>query len=302
MIFVAGSTGFVGGHLVKALKAKGFNVRCLIRSEKKADTSKSLGFEIARGDITDRESLRGSLEGVHSVVHLVGIIRESGEQTFEKIHIEGTRNLVDEAKAAGVKFFFFQSALGASLQSPHKYSKTKAVAEGIVRESAIAYTIFRPSLIIGPGDGFTKSVQEVLRLGPVVTVPGKGEAFFQPIYIEDWIRCFIQVLDDQHRRNKVFEVGGPEHLTYNEMMRIMMREFGVQKPVVHVPLSLVKAGLPFTRFISSLTKGAGMNIPEVSAEQLDLLQLDNITDTDVVETFFGFKPVRFEEAVRRVFP
>ncbi|HEC98162.1 MAG TPA: NAD-dependent epimerase/dehydratase family protein [Nitrospirae bacterium] len=299
MIFIAGATGFVGRHLIRSLSSGKYKVRCLVRSDKEAGLCTSPGFETTKGDITDSESLKGKLEGVGIVVHLVGIIKEQGEGTFEKIHIEGTKNLVDEAKFSDVEHFFFQSALGADLRSPFKYLRTKAEAEEIVKGSGLPYTIFRPSLIIGPGDGFTENIKELLRLGPVVPVPGDGKARFQPIFIDDWVRCFLKIIDSRNFKNRVFEFGGPEHLSYNEILKIIMKEMEIKNPIVHIPPAITKAGLPFIQVFRSLGRTVGMKMPDVSPEQIDLLQIDNITDMDSVEHLFGFRPVGFEETIRK---
>ncbi len=299
MIFVSGATGFVGRHLVEALGSEGYRVRCLVRSEGKAGLCRSLGFETTIGDVTDRESLRGVLEGVETVLHLVGIIREEGEATFERVHVRGTENLLHEAGSSGVKHFFFQSALGASLDSPFKYHRTKAEAERLVMDSGIPYTIFRPSLIIGPGDGFTERMKELLRLGPVVPVPGDGEGRFQPIFIDDLVRCILKIIDDPDARGRVYELGGPEYLTYNEMLKTLMKLTGVEKPVMHLPVGIVKTGLFFTGVLKPIIGLTGLRLPDASAEQIDLLQVDNIAELDSVERAFGFKPLTFEDALRK---
>ncbi|MEK6673948.1 MAG: NAD(P)H-binding protein, partial [Nitrospirota bacterium] len=199
MIFIAGGTGFIGQNLIRALKEKGHSIRCLVRTQERASICEKAGFDAVVGDITDRESLRNSLQGVGMVVHLVGIIEESGNATFEKVHVEGTRNLVDEAKAANVNHFFYQSALGASLTSPAGYQKTKAEAEELVKKSGLPFTIFRPSLVIGNNDGFTTRIKELINLGPVVVIPGDGNARFQPIFVEDWVKCFMKIFSDASR-------------------------------------------------------------------------------------------------------
>ncbi|NOY64931.1 MAG: hypothetical protein GXO97_06020, partial [Nitrospirae bacterium] len=157
------------------------------------------------------------------------------------------------------------------------------------------FWIFRPSLIIGPGDGFTENIKELLRLGPVVPVPGSGNARFQPLSIDDWVRAFMKILKDTSACNEIYEFGGPGHLTYNEILQIIMKEMGIKKPLVHIPVGLVKAGIPLTYLFRKL----GMKIPPVSAEQLNLLQRDNITDIDSMERLFGFKPEPFEKAIKK---
>ena len=301
MLFVAGGTGFIGSHLVGALSASGHKVRCLARSPERAGKCKDAGFETAAGDITDRRSLKGKLDGCDSVAHLVGIIEEMGDATFERVHVEGTRNLVAEAKKAKVKFFFYQSALGASADAGARYLKTKAAAEEIVRASGIPYTVFRPSLVVGSGDGFTGRLGELITMGPVVPIPGDGKTKFQPMYVGDWIRCFKSVFSgapyDARHASHTYELGGPEHLAYNEIITLLMRAMGVEKPVVHIPLGIIRMSLPFSGISRGVGALLGKKIPSVTSEQLDLLQVDNICDKDSVQKNFGFVPMAYKDAL-----
>ncbi len=302
MFFIAGGTGFIGKHLVNAFAAKAYRVRCLVRTEEKARACKSLGFEAGIGDITDRESIRGKLDGCDTVIHLVGIIEEKESMTFEKVHVEGTKNLVDEAQKAGVKHIFYQSALGASATSWAKYYKTKAEAEEIVKASGIAYTIFRPSLVVGEGDGFTEKLKELVHLGHFVPIPGDGSAKLQPIYVEDWVRCFMTLFSNGSRftvhGSRIYEFGGPEHLTYNEIVLQLMEVMGISKPVIHIPIKLIKVSLPFYGISKGIGSLLGKKVPSVTSEQLNLLQLDNICDKDSVEKSFGFAPVKYRDALK----
>ncbi len=292
---IAGGTGFVGKNLLNALKKENVKIRLLVRTEQKAEWAISEGFTPHLGDITKRESLKGIFDETDVAVNLVGIIMETKGLSFYQAHVEGTFNLVEEAKAAGVKLFFYQSALGAAIDSPFKYSKTKAQAEEIVKTSGLPYIIFRPSLIIGKGDGFTKSLLELVKPMPAIPVPGGGKARFQPLSIDDWVRCFLKAINDDAFIGKVIEFGGPEHLSYNEILKILMKMLGIKKPIVHLPKSIVKLSLPFNRMLSFL----GANIPSISAEQIELLQVDNITDPKSIYKIFGFKPMKFEDALRK---
>lgn len=302
-IFIAGGTGFIGQHLLTALKNEGYKARCLVRTKARAAGCMDSGSEAVVGDITDRASLKGALNSIDMVIHLVGIIEDKGDMTFERVHVEGTSNLVDEAKKAGVRRFFYQSALGASLTSSSRYQKTKAEAEEIVKASGIPYTIFRPSLVIGEKDGFTGKLRELVTLGPIVPVPGNGNARFQPIYIDDWVKCFMNIFPDASRitnqESRIYEFGGPEQLTYNELATQLMDEMGIKKSIIHMPMMLAKAGVPFMGISRMLGGLFGRKIPTVTAEQLELLGKDNICDLNSVETLFGFKPITYKEALRR---
>lgn len=301
MLFIAGGTGFIGKHLINTLSKNNYSVRCLVRTEEKAAVCKKAGFEAAIGDITDRESLKGRLDNCDIVVHLVGIIEEKGNMTFKRVHVEGTGNLIEEAKRANIRHIFYQSALGASINSWAKYYRTKAEAEEIVKTSGIPYTIFRPSLVVGRGDGFTEKLKELVRLGPFVPIPGSGNGKLQPIYVEDWVRCFMTLFlngSQMVHGSRIYEFGGPEHLTYNEIVLQIMEAMKIHKPLVHIPVKLIKLSLPFSGISRGIGSLLGRKIPTVTGEQLSLLQLDNICDRDSVEKNFGFVPMIYREALK----
>jgi len=290
MIFVSGATGFVGGNLAEALLSKGHKVKCLVRSAEAEKTWRSRGFEVVRGDITMPETLKDVLRPDDLVIHLVGIIEERGKATFKAIHVEGTANLVEEAKRAGVKHFFYQSALGADKNSWSGYLRTKAEAEEIVKQSGLRYTIFRPSLIIGPWDGFTRRLMEMIKLSPILPIPGEGRSRFQPVYIKDWMRCMSTVIDSPEKYLSTYDIGGPEHLTYMEMVEILSEVMGRKKPVFKIPMGLMKLS------VSLLSKV--LSAPPVTSDQLRLIEMDNISDLETVEKNFGFKPVRYKDALK----
>jgi uncharacterized protein YbjT (DUF2867 family) len=292
MIFIAGATGFIGSHLTQALVEKGYRVRCLTRSEQSAARCRGQGAEPFSGDIGEPESIEGAMEGVSMAVNLLGIIAERGAQSFETVHVEGTRLLVDEAKRAGVEYFFHQSALGATASSKAKYQSTKARAEQIVRDSGLSWTIFRPSLIIGPGDGFTNKLKEIIGApAPVIPVPGPGRAKFQPLAVGDWVRCFMSVLEHPEKRGRVYELGGPEHLTYNDLVEGLARAMDVKKKLVHIPMGIAAFGVKLLEHTPWR---------QATSEQLMLLNQDNICDADVIRKEFGFEPVPYDEAVKTV--
>ncbi|MEJ2697208.1 MAG: complex I NDUFA9 subunit family protein [Candidatus Sulfobium sp.] len=290
MIFIAGATGFIGSHLIDDLSAKGHRLKCLVRSGKAKERLTAMGIETVTGDIREPDTLKGVLGSGDVVIHLVGIIEEKGRSTFRSVHVEGTSNLVDEAKRAGAGHFFYQSALGADKNSWSAYLKTKAEAEDIVKKSGLASTVFRPSLIIGPWDGFTSKVVDMIKLAPVLPIPGKGSAKFQPLYVKDWVRCIGAVIDAPQKYLSTYEIGGPEQLTYSRMLEIMSEALGRKKTTMSIPMGLMK-------FSASLLENI-LPSPPVTTDQLRLLEMDNICDIDAVEKNFGFKPVKFEEALR----
>lgn len=289
MIFIAGATGFVGTHLINALLTDGYKLRCLARSDKAQQFLKMKGIEVSSGDITMPQTIKGALKEIDFVIHLVGIIEERTGATFQKIHVKGTMNLVEEARKARVKHFFYQSALGADRNSKSEYQRTKAEAEDIVRSSGIPYTIFRPSLIVGKGDGFTKKLMDIIKLSPVVPVPGDGKTKFQPVSISDWIKCILMVIKSPEKYNGMFEICGPQHLTYNEILKTLVNVMKVRRKFLHIPAGFMKLSV-------ALAEKIRLPLP-VTSEQLRLLDSNNIGDVNGIEKHFGFHPIKYLDAL-----
>lgn len=290
MIFIAGASGFVGGHLTDYLITKGHKLKCLARSEKAKKSLSEKGVEVISGDITKAETLRGVLSHNDLVIHLVGIMEEKWEATFQRIHIEGTKNLVVEAQRSGVRRFFYQSALGADSSSWSGYLRTKAEAEELVRQSGLNHTIFRPSLITGPWDDFTKKLIDILKLSPVIPIPGEGRAKFQPVYIKDWLKCAEKVIENPDQFIGTYDIGGPEHLTYRQIVETLAKAMGRSRLSFAIPMGLMK--------LSAALLGSLMSRPPVTGDQLRLLEQDNICDPKAIEKNFGFAPVKYEDALK----
>jgi uncharacterized protein YbjT (DUF2867 family) len=289
MVFVAGGTGFIGSHFLRILKDSGRDAKCLVHSPAKGSVCTSMGFTTSTGDITERDSIRGAFGGVDTVVHLVGIIEERGKQTFLKVHFQGTVNLVEEASLAGVKRFVYVSAIGADLDSRFAYHRTKAQAEETVKASGIPYTILRSSLVIGPGGGFVGKMLDLMNApGPFIPVPGSGETKFQPIFVEDLARCILRAMDNPRAAGRTYEVGGPEHLSYDELLMILADVLGHKKSLLHIPMGLM---MPIVRVFEKT------GLSPVTSDQLGLLSRDNTCDPDAVRKEFGFEPIPYRRAV-----
>jgi NADH dehydrogenase len=292
MILVTGGTGFIGPKIVRKLRADGHEVRCLVRDPSRGGEVEGLGAELVAGDVTDRSSLDGAVAGSDAVIHLVAIIAGRHED-FESVMEQGTRNLVDAAKAAGVRRFILMSALGTSDETRDlvPYYHAKWEMERTVRESGLEYVIFRPSFVFGSDGGALQQFARVARLSPVTPIVGSGERKLQPIWVDDVAAYFAAAVDAPAAANRTFELGGPDVVTWNDFWTRLKHARGLRRPSLHVPTSIMRLQ---ATVLERLPK------PPVTRDQLTMLEAgDNVvTDAAAVETF-GLPLVLLDEQLRR---
>ena len=292
MILLTGATGFVGSNLMKELLKQGLQVRCLVRNPDRADALKKTGAELVKGDITDKDSIAKALEDdkVEAAVHLVGILAETGKATFEAIHTQGTRNMVEACKAKGIKRFIHISALGTKANARSQYHKTKWAAEEIIRASGLGYTIFRPSVMFGKEDKFTNLFAGIIKISPFIMIPGNGQNKMQPVFVKDLASAMTMTVKDSRHINKVYEIGGPEKLAFDEIIDTVCRVLGKMRLKIHIPIWFMRPGAAIAECI--------LRKPPITRDQLLMLEEDNVTDNNALESVFNIKPVGFEEGIR----
>ncbi|HJV64835.1 MAG TPA: complex I NDUFA9 subunit family protein [Geomonas sp.] len=287
-VFVAGGTGFVGGHLRRALLDKGHTIRLLVH--KKGIGTES-GVEEIEGDATQLATFNDAVKGCEATINLIGIIREFPARgvTFEKLHIEATRNVLAAAKACGITRHLQMSALGTKAASRAKYFQTKFVAEEEVRNSGLDYTIFRPSIIFGPKDDFINKLAGYLRTFPAMPVIGDGDYQMQPISGDDVARCFAEALERQETIRHTYELCGPDRMSYNELLDTIGRAIGMNRVCkVKNPLVLMRLIVPMMEQFSFFP---------ITSDQITMLVQGNYCDGSWQNTF-GFQPTHFEEGIR----
>ncbi len=288
-IFVTGATGFVGGAIRDALN--GLPLRLLARRREEWQHIDSGQIELVEGDVTDAGSLRNAIDGCAAVIHLVAIIEESDGQTFDRVIRQGTQNVLDEARSAGAKRFIQMSALGATDVPSFPYHQAKWRAEEAVRSSGLDWTIFRPSVIYGPGDGFISTLAGVVKSFPITPVVGDGRAKFQPLAGQDVAAAFRAAVDDPATIGKTYELGGPDILTYEELIDQIARELNVSRPRAHLPVGLMKLVVTATQPLPKKLR------PPVTREQLNMLAIDNSSRQSATEALIGRRPRALAEEI-----
>ena len=292
-ILLTGGTGFVGGHIAERLRTDGREVRALVRDRAQSPRLAALGFELVEGDMTSPESLRRAVEGCDTVVHLVAI-RQGPREQFQRIMEQGTRDLVDASKAAGVGRFVLMSALGTTEQTKDlvPYFHAKWDMEQTVAGSGIPYVTFRPSFIFGADGGILPTFKRIAKLTPVTPITGRGTQRIQPIWVDDVAAYFSAAVDKPEALNRTFELGGPDIVTWNELWKRLKRALGVRRPSVHVPMALMRANALVTERLPG-------NIP-LTRDLLKMLEAgDNVaSNAEAVDTF-GIPLVPLDEQLRR---
>jgi uncharacterized protein YbjT (DUF2867 family) len=290
-VLVTGGTGFIGPHVIHALRARGLPVRALVRNPARAGRLSAWGVELVQGDVTDPESLRRATAGVDSVIHLVAIITGK-PQDFERVMAQGTRDLVAASQEAGVRRFVLASALGVDERTKDAvpYYRAKWEMEQAVKAGG-EHVIFRPSFVFGKDGGVLPTFVRVARFAPVTPIVGPGTQRLQPIWVEDLAEYYARALDEPHAANRTFDVGGPDAPTWNEFWSRLKRVLGTRRPSVHVPFGVMRAQAALTERLPGAP---------VTRDQLTMLQLgDNIvTSNDAVETF-EIPLVPLDEQLRR---
>ncbi len=281
-IAVIGATGFVGSHLVPHLAQQGHRVRAVSRSGRRLDWPETV--EAMAGDVETGAGLDEVLRGAEAIVHLVAIPRESHGRRFADVNVRGVERLVDAARRAEVPRIVHLSAMGVVDDPRLAYLSSKWHGEQLVRESGLDWRVLRPSLLFGPGDGFFNLIKTTLTWWSpgAVAIPGNGEERFQPLSVDDLAIGVEACLTDADREASVYELGGPEYMTYRQIVDAVMRATGKRRLKLSVPLPL----------ISALTSATDRVLPifPVTHDQVRSLSRPNSTDLDAFQRAFGRKP------------
>lgn len=247
MLLLTGATGSIGSRLLPLLLARGEEVRCLVREPRRLGPRR-VDVQIALGDLgemSDPYLVRQALRGVDTVIHLAASIRDQPPKRIEELNGLATVRLLRAAERSGVESFHFFSAIDAQAAQRTRFFRAKWLAERAVLSSALQTTVFAPSIVYDHSDPWITLLRRFSFL-PVLPVSGEGQARFQPIWAADVARCVVNALELERQDGETtrrYELAGPETLTYDQMSDLVSRIAGRPRPLVHLPLPLVRAGL-----------------------------------------------------------
>jgi len=270
MLLLTGATGQVGSALLRRLLSEGVKVRCLVRDPRRLG-SQRVRVQIALGDLTDPPSFRNAMRGVETVVHLAASIRDQPRGSIEELNGIATWRMVQAAREQGVQRFVFFSALGASTHHRGRFFRAKALAEKAVKESGLRCDVFVPSIVYAPGDRWLQLLSR-LSLLPFVPIAGNGQALYQPVWSEDVADCVSVALKASAKEGCVrYELAGPETLSHDEIVRVVLRSEGRSKPLLHLPTPLV------SRSLKMLESVMGVDAP-ATWDEAELMQVPMLSE------------------------
>lgn len=273
-LFITGATGFVGRALVSKLDpARYQNIFCLSRTGANGVFARDERIRMIKGDLREPESYAGALASRPTVVHLAAVTGKASAEEYFEINTHGTKRLIEQCERSGVENFLYVSTIAVKYTNVDRYhyAQSKKLAEQAVKESRLRYLIVRPTIVIGPGGGPWRPLSKLAR-GPLVALPGDGQARMQPIALEDLVACLRTILAENLFTNEVIELGGPEALTCERFLRrIHVRYRGKEPAVLRLPLKPIIAVLSVLERIFS-------NAAPVSAGQLTAFWQDSTAE------------------------
>ena len=296
-MLVTGAAGLVGAAVCRELAARGWKIRALVRNAFKAASALAdVPVEIRAGDVRDDDAVRTAMNGAGTVIHLAAIAMERRGQTYEDVNTEATRTLLDAARDNGARRFVFMSQNGAAVESPSRFLRSKGLAEQMVRDSGLQWTVFRPSVIFGPEDEFVNVLARLVRLSPgVLPLPDGGRARFQPIAVRDVARAVGMSLIRSDTISGVYPLGGPGPLSLREMTERVLLAMRARRVIAGIPR---QALAPLVALLQHVLPN-----PPVTTSLLELLGQDNVVPDNAL-AYFGIEPTPFApeelEYLRRV--
>jgi uncharacterized protein YbjT (DUF2867 family) len=292
-ILITGANGYVGGFTLKALRANPVSanqtVLGLIRNAAQAEKLRAHGAQAVIGDVTDPASLAAAMQGVDKVIHLAAVNRDRGQSTMARVNAQGTINVVDAAKAAGVKHIVTVVGLGADSKRPYPLAYTQGQGVEHLMRSAVPWTVLEASVIFGAGDEFINTLAGLARIPPIMIVPGDGKSKFQPIAAQDVATCAVKSLTMPNVVNRRLQICGSDVVTLEGIIDAIMAELKISRAKLHMPVPVLKIAVGLMDKL--LPK------PPVTPSLLAQLGVDNVATDNATEAVFGVKPLRLQDGI-----
>ncbi len=287
MILIIGATGFVGRALIPHLAETGHDLRVLLRPSRRTPRlPRDIPLQVSIASLADERGLRTAMIGVDTLIHLAGAEWHGRRGDLLAADVNGTRALLEAARDAGVGRIVFLSHLGADRASGWPVLKAKGIAEEFIRQSGLPFTVLRSAVLFGAEDVFMNVVAMLLKMGPgVFLMPGDGKITLQPLWVEDLATCLEWSLSDPATLNQTISLGGPEFLTFAQMVEIVMEQVNVLRALVPVRPVFLRAG-------AGLLEALLPRSP-LTSRWLDYLAINRTCELTSVSRYFGLKPARF---------
>lgn len=305
-VVVTGGSGFVGNAVVQVLLSEGWSPRLLLRrtaAPAPGRPTRSLpslphGVTSVVVDFSRPEALAAACQGAAAVIHLIGIIAELGANTFESAHVGLTQTVLKATQDAGIRRYVHMSALGTRPGARSRYHQTKWAAEQRVQSSGLDWTIFRPSLIYGPEDAFTRLFARLSRFAPALPAIGGGRGRMQPIGVEPVAQAFVRALRQPASHQRTYDLCGPERLEFREILRAILSACHRRRAIVPIPFPMARLQ---ARVLEFWWPRILHRAPPLSRDQILMLEEDNIGDGRAADAQFGLVHTPFQVALNRQF-
>jgi len=279
LVTVFGGSGFVGRHVVRALARDGWRVRVAVRRPDLAGHVQPMGavgqVMPVQANLRYPDSVKAAVQGADAVVNLVGVLAKTGAQTFDAVHVKGAETVAMAAKAAGAAHLVHVSAIGASPRSKSTYGRSKAMGERAALKAFSEAVVLQPSLIFGPEDDLFNRFANMAAMSPVLPLIGGGRTRFQPVYVGDVARAIANVCAGAGERGAIYELGGPEIVTFRQILDKVQEWSGRKRHYVSIPFGLAK-------FAAMLTAPLPASLRPLTVDQVRLLQVDNVVSAQAI--------------------
>lgn len=293
-ILITGAGGFVGTRMCHFASEGNVPFRAFDFSSERLNMADAMGGEICRGDVTNYEEVSKAVKGSRAVLHLITAHEHMPRDAHERITLGGIRNIVRACAEHGVRRFLFVSSIKAGRDYPGFYGTTKRKAEEILRKAGLDLTIFRPALLYGPGEVRLRKIGEIIQKWRVVPMIGDGSYVIYPIFVEDLVAAMFRAIDAPETIGKTYDMGGPEALTYDQIMDCLMERLGIKALKIHVPLGV--CGL-IARLVQTVSKH-----PIVFMDQILAQKAPVNCDIGAARRDLGFGPIHFRDGLAKYYP